>query len=477
MSMVIPVILSGGSGSRLWPLSRSKFPKQFWNLLNKETLIQETAQRFRSHKNYGDITVICNEEHRFLISDQLRAIDVNPKNIILEPQGKNTAAAVAITCLSHSPEDIILIVPSDHFIEDTAQFHHLVSKAIPIVAAGKIVTFGAVADFPSTAYGYIQKGQEAFGTTGIYTIQQFVEKPNKKIAEKYLSTKAYLWNCGLYMFKASTMLEEFRNLQPEILALCKRSLSNASREANFLRLEEKSFLNLPSLSIDHAITEKTKEGVVIEANMGWCDLGCWEELWKISSKDNNENTLVGDVLVKDVRRSYIRSENQLISVLGLDDIIVVADGDAVLVANKSYSQDVRDIVKTLKDENRTEHESHKGIVYRPWGQYQSIDSGDGFQVKKITVNPHGKLSLQLHHHREEHWVIIQGTAKVTRDDQELIMYKGDTIHLPQGIIHRVENTGDTPLQFIEVQLGDYLGEDDIVRLEDMYGRVENKRVI
>lgn len=476
MQIITPVILSGGSGSRLWPLSRSKFPKQFWSLFREETLMQGTVERFSSHKNYGNIVVICNEQHRFLIAEQLKKISVAPKNIVLEPEGKNTAAAVVTACLLHNPDDIIIIVPSDHFIKDTSRFHDLVAMAAPIANSGKILTFGVIPSFPSTAYGYIQKGENVSEEQRIYEIKQFVEKPKKETAEQYIETKNYLWNCGFYMFKVSTMMEEFSNLQPEILSLCKESFERAKKDLDLLRLEKESFLKLPNSSIDHAIIEKTNKGVVIEADIGWCDLGCWEDLWKISSQNKDGNALIGDVFVQDVERSYVRSQNQFISVLGLDDVVVVADHDAILVAKKSYSQEVKEIVKKLKDDNRREHESPMGITHRPWGHYHSIERGEGFQVKKIVVEPQGKLSLQFHYHREEHWFIVQGTAKVILDNQEFLLSKGDTIHIPKGAVHRVENPGELPLQLIEVQLGDYLEEDDIVRLEDIYGRAAQKRV-
>jgi mannose-1-phosphate guanylyltransferase/mannose-6-phosphate isomerase len=461
--MLIPVILSGGVGSRLWPLSREHYPKQLLPLVNEQTLLQNTVTRLQDLPNQADPLIICNESHRFLVAEQLRNIEVNPEHIVLEPIGRNTAPAVAIAALLASEEDLLLVLPADHFISDTDKFCEAVKEGIALAEQNKLVTFGIVPNRPETGYGYIK-------AQGV-SVERFVEKPDLETAQQYLDSKEYYWNSGMFLFKASEYISELEKFAPEILEVCRQSIANAKQDQDFLRLDSSTFEQSPSISIDYAVMEKTQQAAVIPLNAGWNDVGAWSSLWEISEQDSDNNVILGDVLTENAQNCYLRAENRLLAAIGVTDLTIVETADAVLVAHKDHVQDVKKIVSHLKEQNRSEIELHRQ-VYRPWGSYECIDSEQRFQVKRITVNPGASLSLQMHYHRSEHWIVVKGTARITRDDESFILSENQSTYIPLGIKHRLENPGKIPLEIIEVQSGSYLGEDDIKRYHDTYGRVE-----
>lgn len=461
--MLIPVILSGGVGSRLWPLSREHYPKQLLPLVNEQTLLQNTVTRLQDLPDQADPMIICNESHRFLVAEQLREIEVHSENIILEPIGRNTAPAVAIAALLASEEALLLVLPADHFISDTAKFGEAVKEGIALAEQNQLVTFGIVPNRPETGYGYIK-------AQGV-SVERFVEKPNLETAQQYLDSKEYYWNSGMFLFKASQYISELEKFAPEILDVCRQSIANAKQDQDFLRLDSTTFEQSPSISIDYAVMEKTQQAAVIPLNAGWNDVGAWSSLWEISDQDRDNNVILGDVLTENAQNCYLRAENRLLAAIGVTDLTIVETADAVLVAHKDHVQDVKKIVNRLKEQNRSETELHRQ-VYRPWGSYECIDSEDRFQVKRITVNPGASLSLQMHYHRSEHWIVVTGTARITRDDESFILSENQSTYIPLGIKHRLENPGKIPLELIEVQSGSYLGEDDIKRYHDTYGRVE-----
>jgi len=469
--MITPVILSGGGGTRLWPLSRTHFPKQYWALVNEKTLLQETLLR-ASSPQFTQPLIICNHEHRFLVAEQLREVNVTPSHIVLETEAHNTAAAIAIACLLQTePEALLLVLPADHVISNLEAFHQAIETAAVAAEQGKITSFGIQADRPETRYGYIERGKPLEGKDSIFEVARFVEKPDLQTAKAFLESKLYYWNSGIFLFKASRMLSELERLHPSLLEGCKMALSSARQDLDFLRLDSKSIVTDSTLSIDYAVMEHTPHAAVVPVEMEWSDVGSWDALWSISKKNKEGNVSIGDVITHNVHNSYIRTDNQLLSVLGLDNVIVVATTDAILVAHQDHVLEIKEIIETLKTNQRPELECHKR-VYRPWGYYQSMDLGDRFQVKRIMVKPGAKTSTQIHYHRSEHWVIVEGTAKVTRGEETLLIHENESIYLPMGIKHRVENPGKIPLHLIEVQSGAYLGEDDIVRIEDAYGRAE-----
>jgi mannose-1-phosphate guanylyltransferase/mannose-6-phosphate isomerase len=466
--MIVPIILSGGSGTRLWPLSRKLHPKQFIDLVNDTTLFQDTILRLP--KNTADPLIICNEEHRFLAAEQLRQIDKKSNGIILEPIGRNTAPAIALAALkfiNNGEDPLLLVLSADHLIKNTDAFHQSIKTAEKLAEKDKLVAFGIAPDKVETGYGYIKANID--DSTDYYNIQSFIEKPNQEDAQKYLDSGNYLWNSGMFMFKASVYLRELKEFEPGILASCKKSCQTEYKDKDFIRLNNDEFYQCPEQSIDYAVMEHTKDSVVVPLDAKWSDIGSWDALWNAKNKDSNGNVSEGDVILDEVKNTYIYSSNRLVSVIGISDLVIVDTQDALLVADKKYSQNIKNIVSQLKNSNRSEVNNHRK-VFRPWGYYDSIDSDDGFQVKRILVSPGAKLSLQKHEYRAEHWVVVKGVAKVTCGDKTFSLTENQSTYIPKGEVHRLENIEAIDLEIIEVQTGDYLGEDDIIRLEDDYQR-------
>ena len=462
--MIVPVIMAGGSGTRLWPLSRAKHPKQFLPLNSDKTMLQETVQRIAGLPLSESIT-LCNEEHRFFVAEQLREIHSLGK-IILEPAGRNTAPAIALAALSVEDDPLLLVLAADHIIEDTAAFTSAVKRAIPLAEKGKLVTFGVVPTQPHVGYGYIEAG-EVLGDG--FDVISFKEKPDLRTAGDYLSVGGFYWNSGMFLFRASRYLDELQTFQPDIHQACVSSVANAHADLDFIRVDAEAFGHCPSESVDYAVMEKTSDAVVVPLDAGWNDIGSWASLWDIGEKDEAGNVAVGDAMLFDTKGSYIRADDQLVAAVGVEELVIVSTKDAVLVAHKDRVQDAKVMAEQLKSESRSEWELHRE-VYRPWGKYDSIDNGNRYQVKRITVNPGAKLSVQKHHHRAEHWVVVSGTAKVTNGEDTFVLGENESTYVPIGTVHSLENPGASPLEIIEIQTGSYLGEDDIVRLEDLYGR-------
>jgi len=466
MIPIVPVILSGGSGTRLWPLSREAYPKQFLPLVGDDTMLQATWKRVASIAGAAPI-VVANQEHRFMAAEQLRECKVLPQALILEPVGRNTAPAIAIAALqalANGKDALLLVLPSDHVVRNEAAFHAAVKQAAIAAETGKLVTFGIVPTAPETGYGYIK----AAAGEGVRAVDRFVEKPDLATAEQYVASGEYFWNSGMFLFKASRYLKELEALQPEILAACRQALDKAARDNDFIRLDAEAFAASPNDSIDYAVMEKTADAAVVPLDAEWNDVGSWSALWEVSDKDADGNACHGDVIALDCKNSYAYG-NRLIAMVGLQDIVVVETDDAVFVGHKDRVQDVKEIVGQIKRDGRSEAAAHRK-VYRPWGAYDSIDNGARFQVKRITVKPGATLSLQMHHHRAEHWIVVSGTAEVTRGDEVILLSENQSTYIPLGVTHRLKNPGKLPLELIEVQSGSYLGEDDIVRFEDQYGR-------
>ncbi|WP_420562670.1 mannose-1-phosphate guanylyltransferase/mannose-6-phosphate isomerase [Thalassobaculum sp.] len=469
---VTPVILSGGSGSRLWPLSRALYPKQFLSLAGEKTMLQESVLRL-SGEHFSAPLMICNEEHRFIVAEQLRSQGVAPAEIVLEPIGRNTAPAVcvaALILLAADPNALMLVCPSDHVITQPDRFIAAVTAATEAASQGNLVSFGIQPSRPETGYGYIATGVALDGHSDIRVVDRFVEKPDLPTAQSFLDAGTYVWNSGIFLFSAATYLAELERTNPEIVEGCKASLEGASWDLGFCRLAVEPFGKLQSVSIDYAVMEKTDRAVVVPVDMGWNDIGAWSALWEISAKDEDGNVTRGNAILQHSRNVYAHTDHPLIAISGLDDIVVVATDDAILIADRNKTQDIKQLVTRLQEENRNEFSLHT-TVHRPWGHYRSIDRGNRFQVKRITVNPGQRLSLQMHHHRAEHWVVVEGTALVTRGPETMTLEENESIYIPAGMVHRLENPGKAPLHLIEVQTGSYLGEDDIVRFEDGYGRV------
>ncbi len=468
--MILPIIMAGGTGSRLWPLSRELFPKQFQKLYGDTTMLQATILRLQGLDCLSPL-VICNEEHRFIVAEQLRQIGQLDHNIILEPVGKNTAPAVALAAIyasKHEGNPELLILAADHVILDEVAFRSAVVKAQTYVQQSKLVTFGIIPNAPETGYGYIKYDPESENQLG-FKVEKFVEKPNLSTAQSYFESGNYLWNSGMFAFEAKLYLSELQKYRPDIYDACQSAMLNVDTDLDFIRINKESFINCPAESIDYAVMEKTEEAVVIAMDAGWSDVGAWSSLWEVSNKDEAGNVIKGDVIAIDSRDNYVFAETGLVATVGLDNLIVVQTKDAVLIASKDKSQEVKSIVNQLKLEGRSEFSVHRE-VYRPWGKYDSIDSSNRYQVKRITVKPDEKLSVQMHHHRAEHWIVVSGTAKVIVNDIESLVSENQSIYVPLGAVHCLENPGKVDLEMIEVQVGSYLGEDDIVRFEDIYGR-------
>ena len=466
--MIIPIILAGGSGTRLWPLSRKLQPKQFISLLNKTSLFQDTLSRLP--KEVLDPIVICNEDHRFLVAEQAREINITLNSIILEPIGRNTAPAIALAAiklLNDFENPILIVLAADHKIENTNAFHDSIKVANKLAENNKLVTFGIIPESAETGYGYIEI--EKKDKAEYFDIKSFVEKPNKKNAINFLNSGNYLWNSGMFMFNASIYLSELNKFEPEILTSCKKSLSNEFKDLEFIRIDKKEFCKSPNQSIDYAVMEKTNKAKVVPLDAGWSDVGSWDALMDSKIKDSLGNVVEGDVTLDQVKNSYLYSTNRLVAASNIADLIVIDTQDALLVTTRDNSLSIKNIVKKLKKNKRTEIENHRK-VYKPWGYYDSIDTGYNFQVKRILVNPGAKLSLQKHLHRAEHWVVVSGVAKITCGNKIYNLEKNQSTYIPKGEIHRLENQQEGPLEIIEIQTGSYLGEDDIIRLEDHYDR-------
>ena len=468
--MLTPVILSGGAGTRLWPLSRELYPKQLLALTGERTMIQQTALRLEGLAAAPPI-VVCNEAHRFLVAEQLRQLRIDPQAIVLEPVGRNTAPAIALAAhaalkAAAEADPLLLVLPADHVIRDVAAFQKAVRSALAAAAGGKLVTFGIVPTSPETGYGYIQRGTRE-GTA--FAIARFIEKPDAERAQQFLAAGEYYWNSGMFLFSARRYLEELGRFAPEMAQVCAEASAAARSDLDFTRIDPKRFEACPADSIDYAVMEKTGDAVVVPLDAGWSDVGSWAALHEACEADAHGNVARGDVICEDSEGCYLYAESRLVSAVGLKDHVVVETKDAVLVAPKDRVQDVKKLVYRLKEGGRYEHSLHRE-VFRPWGSYDSIENGPRFQVKRLKVKPGAVLSLQLHHHRAEHWVVVSGTARITRGDEEFLLEENQSTYIPIGVRHRIENPGKIPLHIIEVQSGSYLGEDDIVRLEDQYGR-------
>lgn len=468
--MILPVILAGGSGTRLWPLSRGKYPKQFLTLVGEHTMLQSTLNRLDGLAHLPAL-LICNEEHRFIVAEQVRQINVKHSSIFLEPVGRNTAPAIAISAfkaLENGDDPLLLVLAADHVINDASAFQQSVNQAAELAKQGKLVTFGIVGNKPETGYGYIKRGQQF--QTG-YAVESFVEKPDAVTAEKYIANGDYFWNSGMFLFKASRYLEELKVFRPDIYEACEKTMQIQNDDMDFVRLNKAAFEECPDESIDYAVMEHTKDAVVVPMDAGWSDVGDFAALWEVSTQDENGNAFKGDIKAVDTKNSLVFGEDKLVATLGVEDLVIVSTKDAVLVAHKNESQKVKTIVQKLKDDQRSEATLHRE-VYRPWGKYDLVDYGERFQVKRITVQPGAKLSVQMHHHRAEHWIVVSGTAKVQIDDTEQYVTENESVYIPITAVHALENPGKVDLELIEVQSGSYLGEDDIVRFEDRYGRIK-----
>lgn len=468
--MLFPIIMAGGSGSRLWPLSRQLNPKQFLPLADADfSMLQATIQRLDG-LGAALPRLICNEQHRFLAAEQLRLLGLEKSGILLEPVGRNTAPAIALAALqacSEAEDPILLVLAADHLIKDVEAFQICIQTALPLAQDGKLVTFGIVPTHAETGYGYIEQGINV--GIGGFKVTRFVEKPDLVTAQEYLANGSYFWNSGMFMFRASRYLEELETFRPDILAACRAALAGGSQDMHFTRVDEAAFAACPDDSVDYAVMEKTADAVMVPLDAGWSDIGSWTALWDVSDKDQQGNVFKGDVLNQQSRNTYVHADSRLVATVGLDDLVIVETKDAVLVAHKDHVQDVKKIVEQLKSGSRTEHINHRE-VYRPWGVYDSVDNGHRYQVKRITVKPGAKLSVQMHHHRAEHWIVVSGTARVTNGEKTYLVCENESTYIPIGQIHALENPGVIPLELIEVQSGSYLGEDDIVRFEDKYGR-------
>jgi len=473
-STLVPVILCGGTGTRLWPLSRATYPKQYWALAGsgEETLLQQTHQRLEGLAGLAPPLLICNEDHRFIVAEQLRQIGVDPAAILLEPVGRNTAPAVAVAALkatARGEDPLLLVLAADHVIRDASGFRRTVEAGQAAAEAGQLVTFGIVPSAPESGYGYVEAASPLAGATAPVPIARFVEKPDRATAEQFLTTGRFTWNSGMFLFKASAILAELERLAPEVVSACRSALEHDAADLDFLRLEREAFAGCPNVAIDVAVMEKTDRGAVLPLEAGWSDVGSWSALWETADQDSDGNVLRGRVISHGARNCYLRSEHRLVVGLGVEDLVVVETDDVVLVAHRGRAQEVKAVVGQLEAAGARESKAHRKI-YRPWGSYDGVTEGGRWQVKKIVVNPGASLSLQMHHHRAEHWIVVAGTALVEKNGAEELVGENQSTYIPLGCRHRLTNPGKIPVEMIEVQSGPYLGEDDIVRFEDRYGR-------
>ena len=473
MTQLVPVILSGGSGSRLWPLSRAQRPKQFLALTGDSSLFQQTLERvcdIEGHQAQLSPIVVANTDHRFLVAEQCREMAIEPMSLILEPVARNTAPAIAVAAMAamqRADDPVMLVLPSDHTFSDVAALHRAVGVGLLAAQSGSMVVFGITPTYPETGYGYV-KARKA-DDHGVHAVEAFVEKPNLGLARSYIEQGGYYWNSGMFMFRASVYLQELTRHRPEMVKACQGAWDESTIDLEFVRLNKEAFASSPSDSIDFAVMEKTNKAVVIPLDAGWSDVGAWSAVWQVQDRDTSGNAIKGDVLIESSTNSYVNAQSRMVAIVGMDNVVVVETSDAVLVMNKDKSQDVKKLVDQLKSSKRSEVDLHRE-VFRPWGSYDSIDHGKRFQVKRITVKPSAKLSVQMHHHRAEHWVVVSGTARVRVGDKTQLITENQSVYIPVGEVHSLENPGKVPLHLIEVQTGSYLGEDDIVRFEDLYGR-------
>jgi mannose-1-phosphate guanylyltransferase/mannose-6-phosphate isomerase len=468
---VVPVILSGGSGSRLWPMSRESFPKQLWPLIAEQSLLQQTALR-ATGPGFAAPVVVCNQEHRFMVAEQLRAAGIQGARVVLEPFGRNSAPAIAAAALlvaESDPQAVLWMMPADAYIADIPALHAALASAVAAARDGRIVTFGMQATRAETGYGYIERGEALEHLPGVHVLARFIEKPDAARAADMAASGRHLWNSGMFVFTAGTLLEELARHAPAVLTAVRAAVAARTQDLDFIRLGAEAFAQAPSISLDYAVAEQTDRAVVVPAALGWSDVGSWDALWELGSKDAAGNVAIGDVVLEGARNCYVRSDGMLSAVVGLTDVVLVTTEDAVLALHRDHAQDVKTIVERLRRDGRKQAVAHNRSD-RPWGFYESLIQGDRFQVKRIVVKPGQKLSLQKHFHRAEHWVVVAGSAMVTRDTETFLVRENESVYLPLGVVHRLDNPGRIPLTLIEVQSGSYLGEDDIVRLEDTYGR-------
>ncbi len=471
---ITPVILSGGSGTRLWPISRQLNPKQFLDFFGEKTLFSQTVLRTKNNEFFNHPIAVCNSEHRFIVAEEFKKSKIKPHSILLEPCARNTASAIAVACLNlletnKSGDDLILVMPSDHIINNESKFITNVNKAITLAKQGYLITFGIVPSWGETGYGYIKIGNQINKNDKIYDVEKFVEKPNSELADNFVKSKQYLWNSGIFLFSAQSYLQNLRQLNSEVFNNCVRAYSNSVKDLDFIRLNQNDFEKSPNISIDYAVMEKAEKVAVMPMDIGWSDIGSWQAIADLSPKDENENSLIGNVFALKTKNCYINSNHAVIGTIGIKDLIIIALKDAFLVANKNNAQDVKKLFELLLN-NRRDEALHHTKILRPWGSFETVDLGANFKVKRITVNPLASLSLQMHQHRCEHWVVVKGNAEVTCGSKHLSLKENESTYIPVGKKHRLENLGKTPLEIIEIQTGNYLGEDDIVRFEDKYGR-------
>lgn len=470
---ILPVLLAGGNGSRLWPLSRTLMPKQFIRLTGDQTMLQQTLGRLGGFAA-KDPMVVCNEEHRFIVAEQARQVGIDLEKIMLEPFGRNTAPAIALVAMQQKTkgeDPLLLVLPSDHLIDSDERFAELIRQGASVAESGQLVTFGIVPTAPETGFGYIDAAEALSADEAAFRVKRFVEKPDQDTAKEFLAAGNFFWNSGMFIFRASVYLQELQASRPDIYEACEKAAAGMQHDKEFDRVPADIFEGCPDESIDYAVMEKTAKAAVVPFDAGWNDLGSWSALWDVEAKDSDNNVQIGDVVSHETRNSYVRAESRLVAAVGMEDVVIVETKDAVLVVHKDSVQDVKKVVQEIKGNDRTEHHAHVK-VYRPWGDYESIDDGHRFQVKRITVKPGEKLSLQMHYHRAEHWIVVKGTAIVECDGEERLLTENQSTYIPIGATHRLTNPGKMPLELVEVQSGAYVGEDDIVRFEDTYGRAK-----